>query len=186
MNPEDIILKYYKKDGEAFKILHKHSVSVAEKALAIADAHPEMNLDKTFIYEAAMLHDIGIFKTDAPEIFCFGKLPYICHGYLGSEILVSEGFPRHALVCERHTGVGIDLKTIIEKDLPLPHRDMKPVSLEEQIICYADKFFSKTRLKKIKSVEKILRSLSKHGMEAVIRFEEMHAKFGEKQVKGIK
>jgi uncharacterized protein len=175
--PEDIILKYYSKDGEAFKILYKHSVSVAEKALAVADAHPEMNLDKTFIYEAAMLHDIGIFKTDAPEIFCFGKLPYICHGYLGSEILVAEGLPRHALVCERHTGAGISLKTIIDKNLPLPHRDMTPQSLEEQIVCYADKFFSKTHLKREKTEEKILRSLARHGMEAVVGFEELHKKF---------
>lgn len=55
-----------------------------------------------------------------------------------------EGFPRHALVCERHTGAGISLQSIIDQQLPVPHRDMVPVSLEEQVICFADKFFSKT------------------------------------------
>ena len=54
-----------------------------------------------------------------------------------------EGFPRHALVCERHTGAGISLQSIIDQQLPVPHRDMVPVSLEEQVICFADKFFFK-------------------------------------------
>ena len=34
-----------------------------------------------------MLHDIGIFQTDAPGIHCFGSQPYICHGRLGAELL---------------------------------------------------------------------------------------------------
>ena len=54
-----------------------------------------------------MLHDIGIFKCDAAGIQCFGTEPYICHGRIGAELLRSEGFPRHARVCERHTGAGI-------------------------------------------------------------------------------
>ena len=44
--------------------------------------HPELSLDKDFLYEAAMLHDIGIFLTDAAGIHCFGDKLYICHGYL--------------------------------------------------------------------------------------------------------
>ena len=72
-----------------------------------------------------------------------------------------EGFPRHALVCERHTGAGISLQSIIDQQLPVPHRDMVPVSLEEQVICFADKFFSKTHLDKEKSVEKALKSISR-------------------------
>ena len=74
-----------------------------------------------------------------------------------------EGFPRHALVCERHTGAGISLQSIIDQQLPVPHRDMVPVSLEEQVICFADKFFSKTHLDKEKSVEKALKSISRYG-----------------------
>ena len=141
-----IINKYYPEDNELKHILLTHSRAVADKALWIADRHPELNLDRAFLEEAALLHDIGVFLTDAPGIHCQGTHPYICHGYLGSELLQKEGYPRHALVCERHTGAGLSLKSILECELPVPHREMLPVSLEEQVICFADKFFSKTRL----------------------------------------
>ena len=141
MIPVDIIKKYYQKESDLFNILLEHSFSVADKALYIAQQHPEMELDRKFIYEAAMLHDIGIFKTNAPDIYCFGEYPYLCHGFLGSDLLKDEGFPLHALVCERHTGTGLSLENIVKNDLPVPHRDMLPVSLEEQLICFADKFY---------------------------------------------
>lgn len=171
MDPTDIIKKYYPEGSESYRILLDHSNSVANKALAIAEDHPEMNLDREFLYEASMLHDIGIFRTSAPEIYCFGPYPYICHGYLGSELMKKEGFPRHALVCERHTGTGLSMEEIIRNDLPLPHRDMTPQSREEELICFADKFFSKTKPGREKPVEKIKKSLSKYGEEPVRKFE---------------
>lgn len=170
MNVLSLIDKYYPEDNELKNILLTHSRSVADKALQIVEKHPELNADKTFVEEAAMLHDIGIFLTDAPGIFCFGKEPYICHGYLGADLLRKEGFPEHALVCERHTGAGISLENIIEQQLPIPHREMLPVSIEEQIVCFADKFFSKTRLDREKSVEKALKSISRYGEEGIVRF----------------
>ena len=133
--------------------------------------HPEMNLDLTFVEEVAMLHDIGIFRCNAPDIDCHGDAEYICHGYLGAELMRAEGYPRHARVCERHTGTGITLAMIEERGLPLPHRDFMPETLEEQLICYADKFYSKTKLDKEKSVEKVKQGLSKYGNETVERFD---------------
>lgn len=170
MNALDIIDKYYPEANELKHILLTHSRSVADKALRIADKHPELNLDRSFLEEAAMLHDIGIFLTDASGIYCFGDKPYICHGYLGADLLRAEGFPRHALVCERHTGAGISLDSIKAQNLPIPHREMVPVSMEEQVVCFADKFFSKTRLEKEKSVEGALKSISKYGEAGVARF----------------
>lgn len=170
MNVLSLIDKYYPEDNELKNILLTHSRSVADKSLQIVEKHPELNADKTFVEEAAMLHDIGIFLTDAPGILCFGKEPYICHGYLGADLLRKEGFPEHALVCERHTGAGISLENIIEQQLPIPHREMLPVSIEEQIVCFADKFFSKTRLDREKSVEKALKSISRYGEEGIVRF----------------
>jgi uncharacterized protein len=78
---------------------------------------------------------------------------------------------RHALVCERHTGTGLTLQQIVEQGLPLPRRDMQPVSMEEQIICFADKFFSKTHLDAEKSVEQARRSLEKFGVEGLAKFD---------------
>ena len=172
MVPTDIINKYYPENNDLRKILISHSVAVADKALSIAQIHPEMNLDKIFIYEAAILHDIGIFKTNAPEIYCFGELPYICHGYLGSDILKAENLPFHALVCERHTGTGLSKEYIIASNLPLPPRDMMPISLEEQLICFADKFFSKTHPDKEKTIDKVRTKLAKYGMDRVGKFDE--------------
>ena len=165
-----IIDKYYPEDNELKRILVTHSRSVADKALWIAETHPELELDKQFLEEAALLHDIGVFLTDAPGIHCYGTHPYICHGYLGSQLLQQEGFLRHALVCERHTGAGMSFQSILEKNLRFPHREMVPVSLEEQVICFADKFFSKTRLDSEKTIEKALKSISKYGEDGVIRF----------------
>lgn len=171
MSPELLIDKYYPEPNELKQILLTHSHSVADKALQMAEKHPELKLDKEFIYEAAMLHDIGIFLTDADGIYCFGDKPYICHGYLGADLVRAEGFPQHALVCERHTGAGLSLDRIIADNLPVPHREMVPVSLEEQIICFADKFYSKTHLDKEKTVEKARKSLERYGEAGLQRFD---------------
>ena len=88
-----------------------------------------------------------------------------------------EGYLRHAMVCERHTGAGLSLQSIQAQNLPVPHREMVPVSLEEQVICFADKFFSKTRLDSEKSVEKALKSISKYGEEGVLRFNDWCERF---------
>ncbi len=167
MNPYDIIEKYYTPGSDLYNILVKHSEAVRDKALTLARKHPELNLDLDFIAEAAMLHDIGILKTDAPGIKCFGTHRYIEHGYLGAEIVRHEGYTRHALVCERHTGTGLKLSYIIEKELPVPHRELCPISLEEQLICYADKFFSKTRLDSEDSLERVIKKMAKWGEESV-------------------
>lgn len=171
MNPIDIIDKYYPVQNELKHILLTHSRSVADKALWIAEKHPELSLNKDFLFEASMLHDIGIFLTDAAGIFCFGDKPYICHGYLGAELMRREGYPLHALVCERHTGAGLSLEAIVANELPIPHREMIPVSLEEQVICFADKFYSKTRLDREKNVEKARKSLLHYGDAGLHRFD---------------
>lgn len=170
IEPIEIIKKYYPPESLLFRILVNHSLVVAEKALKIAEKFPQV--DKRFIYEASLLHDIGIFMTYAPKISCFGKEPYIAHGYLGRTLLEKEGLPKHALVCERHIGVGITKEEIIKNKLPLPPRDMVPETWEEKIIAFADKFFTKkiNGSVKVNSVEEILEKLAKHGKEKVVIF----------------
>lgn len=170
MDYQRIIDKYYPEENELKHILVVHSRKVADKALEIVDKHPELCADRQFVEEAAMLHDIGIFMTDANGIQCFGDKPYICHGTIGADLMRAEGFPLHALVCERHTGAGLSLADIEKQNLPIPHRDLLPISIEEQIVCYADKFFSKTKLEKEKSIEAALRSVAKFGEESAMRF----------------
>lgn len=177
MNTLAIIEKYYKKDSELYNILVQHSTDVTNKALSIAANHPELNIDSKFVSEAGMIHDIGIFLTNAPSIKCFGIEPYLAHGYLGRDIMEKQGYPVHALVCERHTGTGLSLEEIIEENLPLPHRDMRPVSIEEKVICFADCFFSKTHLGEERSIDKVRQSLSKFGESTVRQFDRWCAIF---------
>lgn len=170
MNAIILIDKYYAGTPELRDVLLKHSRKVADRSLKIATAHPEMNLDVSFLEEAAMLHDIGIIRTDAPGILCYGEAPYICHGYLGAEMLRSEGYPRHARVCERHTGTGLSQREIVENGLPIPVQDYFPETLEEQVICYADKFYSKSHPDAEKTPEQALRSVSRFGKDCACRF----------------
>lgn len=169
MDPIALIDKYYADNVPLRHILITHSTSVAEMAVDIVRRHPELGADEAFVREASLLHDIGIFLTDAPGIQCFGKEPYICHGLLGGQLLRSEGLPRHARVAERHTGTGLTIETIRRQQLPLPEQDFSPETIEEQIVCYADKFFSKTHLDRVRTPEQVLLSLEKFGAEGIAR-----------------
>ncbi|MBR2416411.1 MAG: HDIG domain-containing protein [Bacteroidaceae bacterium] len=172
MNVNDIIDRYYPCDNELKRIYLVHARKVAALALEMAARHPELGMDAKFIEEAAMLHDIGIFLTDAPRIYCFGDKPYICHGYLGAQLLRSIGYPRHAAVCERHTGTGLTKEQIEHEGWPLPARDFIPVTLEEQLICFADKFYSKTKhLEQARTLEQVVESMRKISDESAKKVE---------------
>jgi uncharacterized protein len=180
MNPIEIISEYYPSNSSAFTILIVHSSLVAQKAQAVARRLSSLHPDMDFIYEAAMLHDIGIRATDTPELGCHGVLPYICHGYMGRSMMEERGLPRHGLVCERHVGVGITAEDIRTGNLPIPVRDMTPQSLEEQIVCYADKFFSKNgqgQTVQEKTVEAITAGLRRYGQDKADRFLSWHRRF---------
>lgn len=180
IDTDAIIAGLYTKGTLTYDILTEHSRHVADKALDVAHhvAHDDPDLE--FIEEAALLHDIGIIFIDAPEIGCFGRHPYLFHGVLGREYLDAQGLFAHGLVCERHTVAGISKKAIVERNLGLPLRDMVPVSLEETIISFADKFFSKTpgSLGKEKRVDTILSQLANYGEDQVATFQFWLETFG--------
>lgn len=177
MDYQRIIDKYYPEGTALRRILMIHSRQVADRALQIVDRHPELEMDRQFVEEAAMLHDIGIFLTDAPGIECHGVEPYILHGRLGAELMRSEGYPRHARVCERHTGAGITIKEIEAQHLPLPHQDFLPETLEEKVVCYADKFYSKSHLDRVRTLEQTEKSIARHGEDGLLRFVEWEKLF---------
>ncbi len=182
MDPLTIIKKYFAPGSAAFDILIEHSRMVMAKALAVAENVRHLSPDLIFIRQAAMLHDIGIIFVHAPEISCHGDRPYLCHGYLGRELLEKEGYPLHALVCERHIGTGISVHDIETLNLPLPLRDMRPQTIDEKIVCYADKFYSKRigRLQHEKSEDEVRGELEKFGREKVRAFDEMRQLFSKR------
>ncbi len=179
MDPRLLLARSFPPGSPALGIVTRHGEQVAARALAAADRLRALNPDRAFLEEAALLHDIGVALTDSPQIGCHGREPYIRHGVLGREILEREGLPRHALVCERHVGAGMTAEEIRRQGLPLPVRDMLPVTLEEEILCWADKFYSKTgeRSPAVKSLEEILAGLRRFGEEPVARFLALHARF---------
>lgn len=194
------IIDYYYPEAKVPELRHillKHSEAVARKAVEIVDAHPEFGADRDFVFAAAMLHDIGIIRCDAPGIFCYGSEPYLKHGVIGATMLTQaplqlplsgrgkglpttksntnspsrremsqsdrEGAGALARVCARHTGTGLP--------------GLEPETWEEKIVCYADKFFSKTKLDREKTYEEARQSLMKFGEEGVRKFEEWHRLF---------
>ena len=179
-----ILKRYFQ--GEALEVIVTHGRAVAGLACAIGSEEMLPMEEMTFIEEAAVLHDIGVCLVHAPDIGMFGKHPYIMHGILGREILEGEGLPRHALVCERHIGVGLTVADIVNQQLPLPHRDMTPQSIAEEIICFADLFFSKKpgKLEKLKPVGQVRAKLAHFGDDKLQIFDNWVGRFGVKILAG--
>lgn len=182
MKPEplEIIKVFYPADDALRNMLLKHSVQVKDKALQIlsgSDWSGKLDVEKITV--GAMLHDIGICRCHAPDIFCCGSLDYIAHGIAGGEMLRNWGkdngadMEPFARICERHTGSGLAAEDIIRNKLPLPVRDYLPETPEEKLICLADKFFSKSGDMEEKTLCRIRGGMAKFGQETEKRFLEL-------------
>ena len=173
-----IIDFFYHKEPALRELLLKHSMQVRDKALQILEKS-SLDLDPEIAANCAMLHDIGIIKCHAPAILCNGNADYIAHGIIGAEMLRNYGQENnldleiYARIAERHTGSGLTAENIIKQNLPLPHRDFLPETELEKLICYADKFFSKSGAMQEKSLESVRRSMLKFGADSLQRFDEM-------------
>lgn len=162
--------KYCADNPQLHRLLETHCRNVALLALQTG-VNAGLEFDAEFTAEAALLHDIGVVQCAAPGIHCHGPLPYICHGVAGRALLEKEGWPRHALVCERHTGAGITIQEIEQQHLPLPRRQMLPLTIEEKLICYADKFYSKSGDPNYrKPLDRVKAGLARYGSGTLQRF----------------
>lgn len=163
---QQIVETYYPADDALRQLLLRHSGDVSARAVAVCEAHPELGADAGFVRAAAMLHDIGIVRCDAPSLGCHGPLPYLQHGQAGAQMLrdISPDLEPYARVCERHTGTGLP--------------GYEPQTIEEQIVCYADKFYSKSSPDRVKTYEQACHSLRKFGLPGLKKFEAWHEKFG--------
>lgn len=180
MDPLSLLERHHLPGTLAHHVLLRHGREVAGLATAVAERLSRTTpVDIALVTEAAWLHDIGIGLTRTPRLGCYGTAPYIAHGVLGAELLQAAGMPRHALVCERHIGVGLGITDIDRQQLPLPRREMSPTSLEEQIVAYADLFFSKTPEGPggPHSVAAVRAKLSRFGAGKVAVFDRWHASF---------
>lgn len=188
---ERIIDKYYPAGSVLRDIYIAHCRGVASFALILAKRNA-LPIEESDIMAAAMLHDIGIVKCYAPGIECNGMEPYIRHGVIGAQMLRDESrnsvlsddarrvLEQCAGVCEHHTGAGISAAEVTEENLPLPVTDYLPVTTLERLICYADKFFSKSEsASRMKSFASVVKGMGKFGPESLRRFEALVSEFGE-------
>lgn len=134
--------------------VRRHSEKVADKALEIADKITKTNVDKNLIEIGALLHDVGRTKTHGFR-----------HALIGGKILRERGFSINlARICETHILGGLDKEDA--KRFGLPEKDYLPKTLEEKIICLADKQMAGTREVTIK--ERFDRWFQKYGRSRIL------------------
>jgi len=110
-----------------------HSLKVAEKALDLAEKIKLKEIDMNLVEIGGLLHDIGRCKTHGFR-----------HALIGAKIIRERGLSeRLAKICETHILGGLDKEDA--KQVGLPERDFLPVTLEEKIICLADKYITGTK-----------------------------------------
>lgn len=120
----------------------RHSVLNARQAVLIAKRLEKSGyrVNTALVRDGALLHDIGRSATHG-----------LAHGYEGASLLRRLGFDeRVARIAERHVLGGISAAEAAR--LGLPKRDFIPLTLEEKIVCYADK----QDASKIKRIKKLL------------------------------
>ena len=110
--------------------VRKHSIAVARKAVEIASKIKKAEVDIELVEIGALLHDIGRSKTHSFK-----------HSLIGGKLLRNKGYPNElALICERHILGGLDAEDA--ENVGLPKKDYLPETLEERIVCLADKHFA--------------------------------------------
>ncbi len=134
--------------------VRRHSEKVADKALEIAEKITKTNVDKNLIEIGGLLHDVGRTKTHGFR-----------HALIGGKILRERGFSiKLARICETHILGGLDKEDA--KRVGLPEKDYLPKTLEEKIICLADKQMAGTREVTIK--ERFDRWFQKYGRSRIL------------------
>lgn len=137
-----------------------HCIRVSEKAVEMGESLVEagVELDMGFLESAALLHDLGRCRTHG-----------IRHGVAGAKILVC--YPRYARVCESHIGGGIPASEAA--DLGLEEKDFIPETIEEKLICLADKLTREDEYVDIDGAEIIFKEKLGDGHPSVKRIRDL-------------
>ena len=121
-------LALHKKYGSNDRIV-KHCKTVAGVSRVVAEelARKGKPVDSRVVIAGALLHDIGRSRVQT-----------VAHGLEGARILEGEGVDGNVVeVVRRHVGAGLDPAEA--KALGLPDLDYIPRTLEERVVCFADK-----------------------------------------------
>ncbi len=129
-------MELHRKYGSGVYVV-RHCQAVAMAALLLAEEFNRRGraVDVKAVVAGALLHDIGR-----------SRVKTVRHGVEGAEILEKEGVdPKVVDIVLRHVGAGISPDEA--KLLGLPARDYVPHTLEERIVCFADKMVDAERVR---------------------------------------
>lgn len=118
--------------------VRRHSIRVAQKAIEIANKIKKAEVNMDLVEIGALFHDVGRSKTHGFD-----------HALIGGKILKERGFPKELVrICETHILGGLDKEDA--EFVGLPPNNYVPSTLEEKIICLADKRLSGRRVVSLK------------------------------------
>jgi len=106
---------------------NKHCFAVAEAAARVGDVMAKNRpIDYSFLWSAALLHDIGRYVTHDP----------LLHGVEGYKLLSMLKYEKEAYVCASHILFGLNAAEALQ--LGLPARDFVPRTIEEKLVPLVD------------------------------------------------
>ena len=105
----------------------KHCLAVAEASAKVGHIlAKKRSIDGSFLWSAALLHDIGRYMThDA-----------LLHGVEGYKLLSMLGHEKEAYVCASHILFGLNAPEAVQ--IGLPNRDFVPRTIEEKLVPLVD------------------------------------------------
>jgi uncharacterized protein len=105
----------------------RHCFAVAEAAERLGNVLAKVcQIDRSFLWSAALLHDIGRYKTHDP----------LLHGVEGYKLLSLLGHEKEAYVCASHILFGLNAEEAGQ--LGLPDHDFMPRTIEEKLVPLVD------------------------------------------------
>ncbi|NIM44988.1 MAG: HDIG domain-containing protein [Nitrososphaeria archaeon] len=152
------------KDAGCKRNVIRHTIAVYGLATLLATRLYLRGIEVDFdlLRVGVLLHDIGRAETHTVK-----------HGYVGAQLVRERGFNEEiACIVERHVGGGISREEAVK--LGLPPRDFLPKTVEEKIVCYADKLAGPHN---VISFEKALQGFKRElgaDHEAIRRLKELH------------
>jgi uncharacterized protein len=151
----------------------KHCLAVTTLALEIAAKLQTrgIQIDLVLVEVGGILHDLGRAKSHE-----------VNHGLVGAQMAKSLGLPQPIVdIIKRHVGAGITEAEA--KWLEWPQDNYVPSTLEEKVVCYADKRIDHDKVASIE--DEIYKLQSKGFPEAAERVRSLHNEIthllGEKQ-----
>ena len=150
----------------------RHCVAVADLAVETAGELEEKGykIDVSLVEAGALLHDLGRSKTHTVD-----------HSLVGAQIAQSIGLTEPVInIIKRHVGAGITAQEAAKFGWP---KDVySPQTLEEKVVCYADKLIDKSKITPIEvEIERLQKENKFEAAERVRRlYEEITSLLGNK------